>query len=342
MSSSKTKNLTIIIFPYLFIHDKDGIEVDDLVIKPSYKENVDKESESVKTELTNVAKFFRHGKNWQITHWSYTIVYLRSKNDRNKVNQALYKFVTVLRFSELRDLRDQAKFAHFNFFVFEIPRLNAGKEFSHYEGILNGESYFSFYVRKSEVENHFAPSQRIDPLILSREHIQNGKYVQFMYSKVLKDKDESKILRAMEWFNRSFSHDGRGVDWSEAILNLHTALEALLRPQEEERGIKAQIKTALLNILGHSDELLHWIDNFWKLRNSIVHGDIEKPQFMYVHPLSKMKKGHRHHITLARQVFVKCVHGILKMRSEFPLIGFEDELISPHDVELWVTDQGWN
>jgi len=32
----RTKNLVIIIFPYLFIYEKEGFEIDKLKIKPSY------------------------------------------------------------------------------------------------------------------------------------------------------------------------------------------------------------------------------------------------------------------------------------------------------------------
>lgn len=143
---------------------------------------------------------------------------------------------------------------------------------------------------------------------------------------MLKNDEDRKILRAMEWFNRSYSHYGRGVDLSEAILNIHTAIETLLRPEEEERGVKAQIKTALLNILGHSKELISWFDKFWKLRNSIVHGDIKPEPLLYIHP--EGKKGHRLHLHIARKIFVKCLNTILKIRVDFPLSGLEEELIS--------------
>ncbi len=130
----------------------------------------------------------------------------------------------------------------------------------------------------------------------------------------------------MKWFNRSYSHYERGVDLGEAVLNVHTAIETLLRPEEEERGVKTQIKTALLNILGHSKELGSWFDKFWKLRNSIVHGDIKPEPLLYIHP--KGKRGHRHHLCIARKIFVKCLNTILKIRLDFPPLDLEEELIS--------------
>ncbi len=181
------------------------------------------------------------------------------------------------------------------------------------------------------MQNPFVPSDEIHPQIMSKNQVIQNDYFIALYqfsNKLFKDGEDKKILRSLEWFNRSFSHYGRGVDLSEAIINIHSALEALLRPADEERGVKSQLKTALTNLLGNSRELNNWFDSFWKLRNSIVHGDIYPGSFMYIHPESKNKKGHRHHLYLARKIYVKCLEAILKTRSDFPLLGFEEELVS--------------
>jgi len=326
-----TKNLVIIIFPYLFIYEKEGFEVDKLKIKPSYKENVENENEEIKKHLINIAKLFRFGRGQQIFGWSYAFTKVSNPKQWWDLKNKLNKLTTILRFSQLSDLKEHSKFDHFNYFLFEIPgeQLVADKDFAYYRGILNGESSFNFDFIKGEAHNPYIPQTELHPLILTVNQIKENDYFKTFYfykSFILKNDEYRKILRAMEWFNRSYSHYGRGVDLSEAVLNVHTAIEALLRPEEEERGVKAQIKTALLNILGHSKELGRWFDKFWKLRNSIVHGDIKPEPLLYIHP--EGKKGHRHHLYIARKIFVKCLNTILKIRSDFPLLGLEEELIS--------------
>jgi len=327
----RTKNLVIIIFPYLFIYEKEGFEVDKLKIRPSYKENVENEKEEVKKHLLNIVKLFRFGRSQQIFQWSYASTEVSNPKQWENLKDELNKLTTILRFSQLSDLKEHSKFDHFNYFVFEITgeQLVANKDFAYFRGILNGESSFNFYLSKGETHNPYIPQTELHPLVLTVNQIKENDYFKTFYfykSFILKNDEDRKILRAMEWFNRSYSHYGRGVDLSEAVLNVHTAIEALLRPEEEERGIKAQIKTALLNILGHSKELGLWFDKFWKLRNSIVHGDIKPEPLLYIHP--KGKKGHRHHLYIARKIFVKCLNTILKIRSDFPLLGLEEELIS--------------
>jgi len=327
----RTKNLVIIIFPYLFIYEKEGFEIDKLKIKPSYKENVESEKEEVKKHLLNIAKLFRFGRGQQIPRWSYTFTKVSNTKQREHLKNELNKLTTILRFSQLSDLKEHSKFDHFNYFVFEITaeQLTADNDFAYYRGILNGESSFNFYFIKGAIHNPYIPQTELHPLVLTVNQIKENNYFKTFYfykNFILKNDEDRKILRAMEWFNRSYSHYGRGVDLSEAVLNVHTAIEALLRPEEEERGVKAQIKTALLNILGHSKELGLWFDKFWKLRNSIVHGDVRPESLLYIHP--KGKKGHRTHLDTAREIFVRCLNTILKIRSDFPLLGLEEKLIS--------------
>jgi len=329
----RTKNLVIIIFPYLFIYEKEGFEIDKLKIKPSYKENVESEKEEVKKHLLNIAKLFRTRIDQPILKYSYTFTEISNLEEWKGLKNALDKFTTILRFSQLSDLKDYGKFDHFNYFVFEIidEQLRANDEFAYYQGILNGEHPFHFDIIEKEVRDPYIPSAELYPVpfILTAEGIENNDYFKTFYidkNFIFKDDEEKKILRAMEWFNRSFSHHGRPVDLSEALLDVHIAFEALLRPEDKEKGVKAQIKTALLNLLGHSEVLMQWYDEFWKLRNSIVHGDIEPESFLYTQPRSK--KGHRRHLDLARKIFVECLNTILQIRSSFPLLEIEEELIS--------------
>lgn len=318
-------------FPYFFIYEKEGLQVDGLKLKSFYKENIESEKEEIKKHLLIIVKFFRFGKNKQIFQWSYTFSYVSNFKQWEDLKNKLNKLSTVLRFSQLSDLKEHIRFEHLNYFLFEITGEQAinNKEFAYYRGILNGESSFNFYLHKGKAYNLYIPQEELYPLMLTLRDIKENDYFKTFYlykNFILKNNEGEKILRAIEWFNRSYSHYRRGVDLSEAVLNIHTAVEALVRPEEETRGVKAQIKTALLNIIGYSKNLSLWFDKFWNLRNSIVHGDIKPQSLLYIHP--EGTKGHRRHLDIARKIFVKCVNVILKIRSEFPLIGLDEELIS--------------
>lgn len=71
------QNLTIVIFPYLFVQD--GLKIDGLDIKPSFQKTVGKERKQVKNQLLQIAQFFRAGRNQQISHWSYLVTKIGTK-----------------------------------------------------------------------------------------------------------------------------------------------------------------------------------------------------------------------------------------------------------------------
>jgi|GEM_PF-3192250 len=323
----------IIIFPYLFIREEEGLEVDELKIKSSHKENISKEEERAKNHLLNIVKLLKSVGKEGIPTFSYSFTKISNINELENLKEKLNKLANILRFSQLKNLKERASFEHFNYFIFLTFT-----EKNYYIGFLNGESRFEFYIidGKPYVEGKLYNIYNIDTLVLSAKQIKEDPYFKIFYTHKdshLKDNEKKKILRAIEWFNRSYSHYGRGVDLSESVLNIHTAIEALLRPEYEERGVKAQIKTALLNILGHSKELEEWFYKFWKLRNSIVHGDVKLEPFFYIH--TKAKKGHRHHLYIARKIFVSCLDTILRIRLYFPYVmpELEKELI-PNEYRI--------
>ena len=260
MNKISKENLVIVIFPYLFIYDKGGLEFDGLKIKPSYRENVDNEDGRIKNHLLNIVKLFRVGKNQQISHWSYIVSSLKTYKKWEELKNKLNKFSNIARFSQLRALENYDRFDLFNYFVFEIPKDQSSTgAFIHYLGVLNGENSINFYLEGNKADNFYFSNKNIRPAFLTAEQITGVEYFQIFYNypgMLFSTGEAQKILRAIEWFNRSFSHDGRGVDSSEAILNIETALEALLRPADEDRNIKAQLKTALLNLFGHSSRFM--------------------------------------------------------------------------------------
>lgn len=316
-------NLVIVIFPYLFVYD--GLQVDDLQIKPLFEETVKSEAAGIKNVLLKIAKFFRFERDRQIFKWSYLITRIGSKEEWRELKQKLDKLATVLRYDELSDIRKSGQFSNFDYFMFEIPKAqNKVKDFEYYEGVLNGEKGFSFHLTKGEVANPYRYPHNINPLIL--EKVSARPLFQMFYvlsSQYLSKTEEARLLKAMEWFNRSFSGTGE-VDASDAVVQMETALEALLRTTES--GIKAQLRTGILSLLGYSKELEKWIDQFWDLRNKLVHGDKEAPSFDYIAPGGN--RGHRHLLHMARIVFTRCFDAILKIRSKIFAKDIHEMLIS--------------
>lgn len=320
--SQKKANLTIIIFPYLFIPKEHSI--DGITLRPSFQNVIDQEDTIVKKQLLQIAKFFRRAYNNQINAWSYYFTYLKNKKDWFSLRDRLNKLTTVLRYSKLSEPRNNALFSHFDYFVFEINHLHLDdkSEFHYYDGLLNGENTIGFHTHKDLVKNPFSFHYEMSPLIL--EDLENDKYLQSFYSSTnFNEKDEKRLLKAIEWFTRSFATT-REVDQADAIVHLETAFEALFKTERE--GIKAQVQSGLIQFLGETDELTDWINQFWKLRCAIVHGDAELKPFFFQH--KKGSKGHRHHVFMGRKIFARCIDAFLQLRASTYSRDIHEELVS--------------
>ncbi len=137
------------------------------------------------------------------------------------IKKTLERFVKVLRYTQLKDLREYAKYHQFDWFFFEITKhqIENDKEFAYYNGLLNGVSSYGFNFRDGKCSNPYLPHDETGTKLLTTHSIESDNFYQMLIKipKVIFPKNEDlKILRAIEWFNRSFSHYGRGVDLSEA------------------------------------------------------------------------------------------------------------------------------
>ena len=320
---AKIQNIAIVVFPYLFIPKE--LSIDDIVLRPSFQNIVDHEEPAIRKQLLLIATFFRYSSNKQINAWSYYVTRLRDKKDRLKLKDKLNKLTTILRYSKLSEPRNNALFSHFDYFIFEINRLHLNDvlEFQYYEGFINGENSVGFHIQKDSVENPFSFHYEISPLIL--EDLETDKYLQSFYSASDFNKREGKrLLRAMEWFNRSFATNFE-VDMSDAIIHLETAFEALFKTERD--GIKAQVQSGLIQFLGETDELITWVNQFWKLRCALVHGDCkESKSFLFQH--KKGSKGHRLHVVMGRKIFTRCLDTFLQIRASTSSRDIHEELIS--------------
>jgi len=79
------------------------------------------------------------------------------------------------------------------------------------------------------------------------------------------------ILRAMRWYNRSFS---QLITEEERIIRLAVAFEVLLSRRREDRAearIKDELKGRLWGIFGDAERLDAWVDQFYDTRSNILH-----------------------------------------------------------------------
>lgn len=316
-----TRQPTIIIFPYLFIAKETCF--DKVVIKPSDKNLIDKEEQMIKQQLFKIASFFRiNGR--AVNQWSYCVTYLSDKKSWDTLKSSLNKFATIIRYSQLSDPNNNARFSNFDYFIFPVSKsnLDIASNIKHYEGILNGEYPVIFRTMKDSIKNPFSFYYNISPLTVG--NLDDNKYLQNFYSNHLKEKEAKRLLKAMEWFNRSFATTYE-LDYADAVVHLVTAFEALFKV-EDERNNKAQVKSGLIQFLGESPELTDWANKFYKLRNDIVHGDTELSPFWFRH--SRGTKGHRHHLLLARKIFSRCLEAFLNLRASSLTYDIHEELIS--------------
>lgn len=319
---TKKSNLVIVIFPYLFIQKKQTI--DGLLLKPSRNEIIDEEKPLIKKQLLRIATFFRYDFDKQINMWSYHYAYLKSKKDWTALRNRLNRLSTILRFSQLSEPRSNALFSHFDYVAFQIlpEQLDNNKEHYYYVGILNGENSLEFYIHNAKIDNPFSFHHVRSPFRC--EDFEKNKHVTGLYEIQRRNSEEGKgLLKAIEWFNRSFASTGE-VDEADQIIHLETAFEALFNTDRD--GIKAQVQSGLIQFLGETVELKDWINQFWKLRCSIVHGDSELKPFWFKH--QRGTKEHRHHVSMGRKIFTRCLETFLEIRASIYTKDIHEELIS--------------
>ncbi|MFQ5788219.1 MAG: hypothetical protein ACE5H1_09595, partial [Thermodesulfobacteriota bacterium] len=190
-SQKESKNLTIVIFPYLFVSKE--LTIDAITIKPSFANIIEQEEPAIKEQLLTVARFFRYSYDKQINLWSYYVTHLSCKKDWELLRKRLNKFTTILRYSKLSDFPNNALFSHFDYFVFEIGKLQLDKksDFRYYEGLLNGENTIEVCINKDKIEKPFSFHYEIHPLKL--EDIENDKFLQSFYYSDFNIQEEKRL-----------------------------------------------------------------------------------------------------------------------------------------------------
>jgi|WetSurMetagenome_2_1015567.scaffolds.fasta_scaffold136362_1 hypothetical protein len=334
--SALTKgNLTIIIFPYLFIHLKKGIEIGNINIKANYKSNINKESKTVKSHLTNISNMFQIRGN-KTNYWSYAVTHLGNDGDWEHLKLALFEFATILRFYALTKIEDYSGFEAINYFIFEINDVETEltEDYVYYKSVQNGEVLRSHYLKDNKIDWPIQAEYPYSPFFLDCKDLFKQDFFKILSELgqlYISKQEQRKIIRAISWYNQSYAYKRIGIDIGVSILNIHTALEALLRledPKGDERNVSAQLKGSLCALLGQTEEIRKWYGKFADIRNQLTHGDKLPDSYLYIHPESSSKIGHRNHLQLSRKIFVKCLNAILLVRQELLSWDLQEELIS--------------
>lgn len=314
-------NLTIFIFPYLFI-DKE-IEIEGYKLKPSYKEIFDKQSPRVKSHLKKIAQSFRFQNGGNINQYTFGSVYLHNKQEWTKLNIFLDKLSTVYRYQNISE-NSGATYGNFSYVVFEIVRASISKKFSYYEGFYNGKNSLPVHYPETKI----FPSYMIRPFIYNTDQqsqVTNhflGALVSFHH-----DDDLNRLLRSIEWFNNSLRQDLE-VDDFDRFTSLAIAFETLFNSPPEL--IRATISSNITSLLGNTPQLTDWVKDFYDQRSSIVHGK-EKPSMKYRG--IKATEFHISHLVEGRKIFSRCLGAMLNSRETVYVDDIHRELI-PNETRI--------
>lgn len=309
-------NLTIFIFPYLFI-DKE-LQLDGYTLKPSYTTTIQNESNRLKGHLTKIAKSFCLKERDSINQYTYGFTTIHNKDEWINLKNFLNTISTLLRFQELTESRG-ANFSNFDYVVFEISRPMSGKKFDYYEGAFNGINSFSVHYPRTK----FCPNFEIRPYILQTEAENKVFNHLFNLRNVYYSKEEGdRYLRALDWFNQSYKSDLE-VDELERFISISIAFEALFNSPTE--SVQSTLSANITTLLGKTPEMENWIKDFYDRRSRIVHGE-EKPSTLY------RGKGtneyHMDHLSFSRKVFIRCLSAIFLTREKVYTKDLHNDLIS--------------
>ncbi|MCJ7805832.1 HEPN domain-containing protein [Patescibacteria group bacterium] len=310
-------NLVIFIFPYLFIDKEWGIG--GYKLKPSYSSIVFKESTRLRGHLDKIARSFKFRNTNLVNQYTYGWVTIHDKEEGGKLKRFLDELSTILRYQELSDERAGANFSNFDYATIEIFRPMSRYKMAFYEANLNGQTTVPIHYP----ETKFCPNFDLRPYQLMVD--QSSKVLSHLFYMPLTFHslgEEKRIIRALDWFNKSHRSDPE-VDDFERLINMATAFESLFDSPEEK--ILAALRTGIVALLGETKEMVDWINDFYDQRSKTVHGK-EKPTTLY-----KGKKAsvpHLAHVRFARKVFTRCVKAILTAREEVYTEDLHKELVS--------------
>lgn len=305
---------------------EDGLTFGKYEIKPSYKKNIDAENDFVRENVSRIATLFRLRER-NIFQWSYIVQKVSSKEKIEQIRNEIDEFVAILRYTQLKKLHESNQFEHYNYFFFELPKKDYIEEASpfFYSGVLNLEQPKNFYILDKVAKEPYHATTVSSAKILTRNEAESDEVYTRFYSRHYTEL-AGKFLRSIKWFNRSFSHSVVGIDPSESIINMHTALEALLTPEDGQHRVKTQVQTALYNLLDHPGPYLVWHESFWELRNAIVHGSGKARNFEYVPKGGK--RGTKSHVYFARRIYILCFDALLNLNPGISFETLKDELES--------------
>lgn len=314
-------NLTIFLFPYLFI-DK-VIEIEGYKLKPSYTSIFNNESPRVKSHLKKIAQSFKFQNGANINQYTFGSVYLHNKDEWTKLNVFLDKLSTIYRYQNISS-NSGATYGNFSYVVFEIVRPSISKKFSYYQGFYNGKNSLPVHYPEAKIY----PGYMIRPYVYSTD--QQSQVVNHFLGALVSfhhEDDSKRLLRSIEWFNNSLRQDLE-VDDFDRFISLAIAFETLFNSPPEQ--IQSTIASNISALLGNTPQLTHWVKDFYDKRSAIVHGR-EKPDMKYKG--RKATEYHISHLVEGRKIFSRCLGAMLNSRETVFVDDIHRELI-PNEIRI--------
>jgi hypothetical protein len=152
-----------------------------------------------------------------------------------------------------------------------------------------------------------------------------------------------RIYAALHWYNAANEH---GLDHSQALLNLAVAFETLLRLPEKDK--KDRLVDAISLLLGRTERLDDWADQFYAARSRVAHEGQARDGYFYASGTGKHRQVSDISGSLmlyGRQIFQLCVGTILGGIDLAERADLEEKFITNNErfqkiCELLKSDEG--
>jgi hypothetical protein len=192
--------------------------------------------------------------------------------------------------------------------------------------LINGQGSHIIFIEKGVLRNPIIQLKPHFIEIINEDEQQKFCDEYFLhFNFIFTQEEHRRILQAIEWYNRSLIINPE-IDRSEAVINMTIAFESLFKIREGEHSVKEHLKNNICNLLGDITGLSHWIDEFWDIRNQIVHGDRKSITFLY--KAQNSKQPHQNHLYMARFIFNECIKAFVIIRTNLRTFILQEELIS--------------
>lgn len=235
----ENKIRVIVLLPY--IRNLDGLTLGNLYF--SGIKELQNESKSIQDDLLRIISFFRERENYYIQYFSYLIIDGNKLEIDQKITE-IRKNIEIFRYFTVNPKRHGLSSEHTTVYLIyprkDNPWVHENEEYFHY----------SIYEDFSENE-HFVtyPHSRHKPPFIKEIHGETPPSIDEKYKKILEEKINDNDLRALTWYNKTFSYSA--YDKKENLLRLSVAFEShySLSESEGKKTVRSTIELLIKEYL---------------------------------------------------------------------------------------------